>query len=66
MKKIVLVGLGLFMLSGFLPAKEMKVQTTAECFITSCGTLTCYLFPRDLTVNELLVVYDHLEENHCG
>lgn len=66
MKNLVLAGIGSFMMAGFLPAKETKTQTTVECFFTTCGTKTCYEFPRDLTNKELLVIYDDLEADHCG
>lgn len=66
MKKLILAGIGLFMMVGFLQAKETKTQETAECFFTTCGTRTCYLFPRDLSNKELLIIYDDLEANHCG
>jgi hypothetical protein len=66
MRKLMLIGVGLLIMTGFLPAKVMKVQHTVECFITTCGTTTCYDSERDLTHRELLNIYDSLEEEHCG
>lgn len=65
MKKLVLVGIGLFMMAGFLPAKEHATNSHIECFGTTCGFTFCADYGRDLTNDERLWVYDTAEMIFC-
>ncbi len=67
MKKLVLVGIGLFMMVSFsqTSAKQEATQSHVECFGTTCGFVGCVESSREFTNKERLALYDLLEEVMC-
>lgn len=52
-------------MAGFLPAKELAVESHTECFGTTCGVTFCGDYGRDLTNAERLWIYDTAEAIFC-
>lgn len=65
MKKLILIGASLFMMAGFLPAKDNAVSSNIECIGSTCGAVICFDYGRELTNNERAWFSDTMEQFIC-
>ncbi len=65
MRKLLVIGVGLFMMGGFLPAKENAVTSNIECIGSTCGVVICFDYGRELTNDERAWFSDTMEQFFC-